>query len=68
MDGIVYVHWYKAPEDGAVAASNMALSKEVAKHLHFPDDQTLFCLGPDAQRLRIKGPADIVRQFVVSGH
>lgn len=68
VDGIVYVHWYKAPDDGAVAASNMALSKEVAKHLHFPDDQKHFCLGPDAQRLRIKGPAEIVQQFVVSGH
>lgn len=68
VDGIVYVHQYAAQDTGALSASNMVLSREVAKHLHFPDDQKFFCLGPDAQRLRIKGRVEIVQQFLVDGY
>lgn len=68
VDGIVYVHQYAAQDTGALSASNMVLSREVAKHLHFPDDQKFFCLGPDAQRLRIKGRVEIVQQFLVGGY
>jgi hypothetical protein len=63
VDGIVYVHQYEERESGMLSTRNEELLAETAKHLSFPADGPVFCLGPNARRLRLKARNEIVHLF-----
>jgi hypothetical protein len=67
VDGIVYVHQYEEKDSGRLSARNEELLAETAKYLNFPADEPVFCLGPNARRLRLRARDGLVRLFTQAG-